>query len=188
MEPVLQVQQAGDVQAILERLGVLDDPPFQLLPVVVPIIQFERPDPSREDRFCIGFGSIIAGGALNGHVQLFNPVDSRVLVKPIAAIIVVVGAAANVEVRAYDSALTNDNPEKTFADRRIPGLPIAQVRDVGNAGALGNIFAVIAAPNTESIEIPYGEMVLDEGQGVLVNCATVNLAVYASYYWTETRK
>ncbi len=181
----LRVQTAQNVNDILEALGITDQVPFDLVNAVLPVINFERPDPTRAARSAFGGENQSAVAAQNSHFQLFNPATSGVILRP-EAFVVALGSAGQISLRVHDTAVTNDQTEKTFSDRRQTGVPVGQVRIAGNAGLLGSAVGIYDAPATESIVIALGDdVVLAPGQGLLIAAVTVNVFLDDNVFWSE---
>jgi len=183
-----QVQRPENIQAVLDLLGITDQLPFELLPVVLPVVSFERPSPSRDIRGAIGRNSISGAASEYGQVELFNPVDSGVLVQPEIAL-VQRGDAGEIGLRFYDTPLTSANTSKTWRDRRIPGTPIGLLLKESNAARLGTLFgSLYASAANISLEMPFGgDFVLGEGQGIVLVPEQVQKSISVTWFWTEVK-
>lgn len=184
----LIVQRSGNVQAILDLLGITQQQLFELAPTVVPVIQFERPDVTRQLRGAMGNSQISGVAAEVTKVQLFNPAGSGVLLHP-EGILVSRETTGLVQLRTHDTALLAEATTKIFRDRRNATLPVGQLREVSAAGFVGALVLDIQVAAGDTVTIPLtADTVLDEGQGFIVNCDVVDVNLITNWYWSETTK
>lgn len=122
------------------------------------------------------------------HGQILNPANSGILVF-VKQIAVTTTATVDVQVSRFDTPLTTLLTAKSWADFRRAGNPVAEMRTQTNAAQLGVQLYVmkVAASEFQNWDVP-GEIVLDQGQGLLVRNALFNLEQQVSYWWREEKR
>jgi hypothetical protein len=177
------VQSKGDIQAILERLGIRHQLPFELIPGVLPVIMFERPSPST-DKLCWGVQTIAGVAAEYVSMQLFNPVGSKRLIHVDSVFINPLGATG-FYVGQHDAAHTTLSTTIGFRDRRVQGAPIGQVRgQSGGAAVVTQRSQTSVAVAQDVVQHPF-DCYIGPGEGVTLSNANANITVTAAWYWEE---
>lgn len=181
--PNILVQAHADIQGILDRLGITTQFPFELIPVVLPTIPFERPTPTTEN---IAWGRQTSGPVAleNSHCGLFNPLGSGKLLHVDSAI-VSAGAATPIQAGEHDTVFTTAQTLKDFRDRRVPGIPVGITAQQTNVGSLvaGEMLSGIPAANTPFL-MPL-DLYMGEGQGCGIVALAVNVQLTVGWYWEE---
>jgi len=183
--PNVLVQSKGDVQGVLDRLGIRTQTPFELIPAVLPVISFERPTPTAEK---LAWGRLTAGPeALEfSYNGLFNPANSGTLIHVDSAI-VTSSATGQVIAGQVDTQFSSASTNKNFRDRRLPGIPvgiIAQQTDLLNTLITGE--AQLQTLASTPFLLPF-DCYLGEGEGVGVGLLGINRQLISTWYWEELR-
>ncbi len=184
MTAPITVQKKSDVQGILDRLGITTQARFELIPAVLPVISFERPTPAAQK---LAWGRITIGPIAleNAHTQLFNPINSGVLLH-VDSCIVSASAATEIIIGQHDTALTTLGTLKNFRDRRIPGIPVAQLRSETNVGVLMTAGEMLSSlPVADDPFLLPIDAYLGEGQGIVIEQTVVNLVNRTGWFWEE---
>lgn len=181
--PGLQVQKSQDIQAILDRLGISTQLPFELIPAVLPTISFERPAPS-EESLCWGRQSVAAVAAQNSHFGLFNPISSGRLIHVDSAI-ATASAASVVQIGIEDAVFTTIGANFSFRDRRVDGSPSGQISGQTNAGGLVTVRSISAVPGANEVVLIPFDAYIEPGQGVAMQLVAVNVLLDAAFFWEE---
>ena len=143
-------------------------------------------------RLAMGFVNVGGVALENGHVQLLNPPRSGVLLSVTLMIPGVgTGGAGNISFGFHDAALPTAMADtfRAFADRREPGLPVAQLRNDTNVGLLFNTIGAVRVLDDESREIKLSNpVILEPGQGVVWAGNVVNVTDECWYFWRESKR
>jgi len=183
LEPdFLQLQNARATAALLEQLGITAPIRFGVATTVVPVAVITETDPTKNDKLAWGSTVITGAAGVQGHIQLFNPVNSGVVIH-VDSVVIFAASAVALNVTEHDTALTTLATTVDYRDRRVLGSPVGQVRAQTNAGQLGNIrFRSTLGTAAELLPL---DAFLEAGQGLLVLAVTNNITLTASYYWEE---
>lgn len=178
------VQLIGAARALQQKYGLLGKVSLQLDETIVPVSVVDTLE-STDKRPAAGQARASAEALELGHVQLFNPADSGVLVE-LEKIVFSQSAAAIIVFDFFDTALTNLGGDTEWRDRRLPGLPAAQVRQQTNLTQLGinNTFFAFDQIVNESTQVEQS-VVLLPGMGMTVVGLTINTLVRSAFVWTE---
>lgn len=198
-EPVQTPIQAQSLADFFQIKGGLS---LQLDDTVVPVVILGAGDPIVPGTVESGggqvpgrqaFGFVNQGGvaAQNGHLQLFNPADSGLLIH-LSGFQFGVGAggAGNINFGFFDTALTTLAAAplgSAFLDRRETGGPVAQLRSQTNAGLLfAIILGAIRTLADQTTFVNLVGVVLEPGQGFCIEGTVVNVTVDAWFSWGES--
>ncbi len=141
-----------------------------------------------------GFHVIGSSGGNVGHLQLFNPVASGVLVH---LHFIAQSAAAGFPTPSlyfHDTALTTLTvSQRLVVDRRVSAAPVAELRSQlagANIPPFTALVGAIGAAATNPTEVPrmqaeLVDFVLLEGQGYLATPGIVTASVSAWWMWSE---
>lgn len=171
------------------RLGTDGPAPVHTVgPELVPVVLVEdfttpTPEDTGFERMCLGYSGIAAEAAKYAHAGIFIPSGSGLVAHVEAAMITHEGAGW-LELRTYDAAALSSTGTKAFRDRRITGSPAAVIAGQNNATQLGTFVAAFEVPGDESIQIPI-DVVIGDGQGILLTSPTVDKDINAAIYWRE---
>jgi len=170
--------------------------------VIVPVYVIADPSPASQTRLCAG--TVQTTSAATGDpdfpfVQLFNPVDSGVMLN-ITSVVILAGEKLDIDIIFEDAPgvqIGADPPQ--FRDRRNPGDPSAELRT--DAGAQLSLFpdrvARVQVDGTFSQISSWGKQsndprqplsILAPGQGLLAQqVAAVGIAgaLLANFIWLE---
>lgn len=134
---------------------------------------------------CFGLGDRVPPIAAQlGHIQLLNPAASGVNAI-VYMVSVQVSVVADVVFRRYDTALTTLSGNGT--NLLLGGAAgLCEVRRQTNAVALGAPVIAFTRPAANLVVFPNTWIVeLGPGEGVLLNCQTVNQDMIGSFWWNE---
>jgi len=136
----------------------------------------------------IAFGSLnhpASAGDLN-HVQVFNPVDSGMIV---TVDMVNIRASAVQEIRyaIVSTALADSTGNPTIRDTRVPAfLPSAELRSVQQVGGIPLQGSYLVGANiTRTLKNDFGLFVLSPGFGIQFATTLANTASIFSFFWRE---
>lgn len=154
-------------------------------PELVPVVILDDLSSKAPTFGCIGYGTMGASATDYGHVQLYNPATSDlvVLVKKIEFHC---GTAMNAGLCLHDSDgdLTSESTAKSYTDRTRSGSPVARLMYDAVSPTVGTIIAQYWARQLEILRLE-PNITLDPGQGVNIRGGTVNINVVAVYHWDE---
>lgn len=130
---------------------------------------------------------INATAAVLNHHQLFNPVGSGLLVT-LTRVDIRDSAGQLVEFDTAVAPLTNLTSNPRLRDSRGPltALPVAQPRNVQQAGGLPAVGSIIVQANVSlRIDDPQGLFVMAPGTGVTFATTVVNTSSQVMFWWRE---
>mgnify|MGYP001590096182 CR=1 FL=1 len=138
----------------------------------------------RNGRAYQGYATQAAVAAQYPHVQLFNPAASgKTIIVRLAKVFST--ALQNIHQRLYDTALATNQAN---VQNLLSGgaAAVGQTRSATDVAILGTAFGNFGAVADESRDL-FGEWVcvLAAAQGFLVNGATVNTQLSATFQWVE---
>ena len=125
--------------------------------------------------------------ANNNLVQLFNP-DGSGQLAVVERVDIRVGTGQFIEYAMAATPLTNFTANQEARDSRegIPRNPVAQMRDVTQAGSLPNFGVIFVEGNvTFTMEEKLGIFVLAPNTGVTFSTTTVNTDFVCNMHWRE---
>jgi len=137
----------------------------------------------------LGFGatSQAAAAAVLAHSQLFNPVDSNMIVV-LERVDLSTPTGQLIEYALATSPLSGGASNRAVRDTRegILQLMVGQVRDVTQAGGLPSFGLIsVLSDQNEAIEDKRGVFVLAPGTGITFATTLVNTTFRVSYMWRE---
>lgn len=178
------VQQIGAARALQQQYGLVGKVSLQLDETIVPVSVVDTLE-STDKRPAAGQARESAEALELGHVQLFNPADSGILIQT-EAVVFSQSQAAIIVFDFFDTALTTLGGSTEWRDRRIAGTPAGQVRVQSSLTQLGiaNTFFAFDQLINESNQVAM-VVVLLPGMGMTVVGLTINTLVRCAYTWTE---
>lgn len=137
----------------------------------------------------LGFGGILVAAVVaeTPKIQLFNPVDSGLLVT-VTTIVASVSVDAQITLGVTSTVLPNGPGIDVERDTRGSTLdrPTASIFTLSDAGAGPNFFpSLVLARHPITFQDENGLFILAPGTGVTVSSTTLNIALTASFLWRE---
>ncbi len=181
------IQRPDLSRKIAKRFGLVGfGGPESISPEIVPVYQVDPPEPGEVDRDSAGSRLETASVGEFSHVMVFNPVGSGVvaLVQRVESSSATTG---NFTMRIRQNALTLGG-DAHWRDTRIAGITDCDFGGVA-LGALGAGDEIWRGVNLASTQIqlvaPNPIAILAPGNGLLIAFETVNIALFAAFWWVE---
>jgi len=182
------IQRPDISRDIAKRFGVVGfSGPESISPEIVPVYVVERVEPTATDRMAAGAFEEAAVAGDFGHIELFNPVGSGVIVL-IDRIEGSTAVAGSFTVRVRNASVAANQGVAQWRDRRLPGRPVGQLGSLGAVAiATGDEIwiAAKAASTTLSLIEDFPVVILPPGNGCFFAFETANTALLGTFWWRE---
>ena len=138
-------------------------------------------------QLCMGAAQVTGAAGETPRLQIFNPVDSGVLIT-VTLLLISGGATLNNRVATTITALTTGAGTEVFRDRRIALIsrPVGQIRtDSTVAFTDAHLLFTTQASVTTLLTDENGLAVLPPGSGYEVGNNTAASTIRGSFFWRE---
>lgn len=184
------VQVGSVTRALIEKFGLKGAPGFELTSEIVPVAMVAALTEASTSRWAVGQIDTFTAVLPSGAVQLFNPVDSGMLVKVWGFGLSVNGSSVVDLLYPVTGPETTESSLKNFMDSRFQGEPVAQPRfavtSVVVANQVQSYFSNASPTLAEGVpQLLKTPFVLKEATGLELKINANIQVTFANFIWEE---
>lgn len=190
----MRIQRPDLVQRIVRRYGIVGaQGPDTIAPEIVPVSIVDVLELEGAEEVGCGMGANVQlAAAQYSQIQLLNPANSGVIAL-VDRVDLTIGGASSFVIGFYGTALPTATDVRLLDTRLTGTVPACKgYKDDGASKVIGVTTQFVngyASGYHEFYPVELeGRVVLDEGQGIVVELTTVNVSLWSSIFWRERPK